>query len=222
MRNTRTKRRLAEIQDNFEEDRSQASSRDKSSVDPNENYITLVSQEIEGRIAKKLSQEFSKRDSRLLGALAKLDHFLTNPSVDSSTPKIKHTSVTGDLDNSESDLHERERHHLDGSRRRNYIPDPDEVVHMVTGVTNNNHMVTGAPHHDHMVTGMPNHDNTLSRVESTRKRIHRRSYIPKPRSILRKARRKLRSTSQPQFRSENKPSNSGNRPDLTCSSTNRK
>ena len=129
MRNTRNKRRLAEIQDNFEEDRSQGSSRDKSSVDPNENYITQVSQEIEGRIAKKLSQEFSKRESRILGALAKLDHFLTNPSVDSSTPKIKHTSVTGDLDNSESDLHEREGHHLDGSRRRNYIPDPDEVVH---------------------------------------------------------------------------------------------
>ena len=53
MRNTRNKRRLAEIQDNFEEDRSQGSSRDKSSVDPNENYITQVSQEIEGRMAKK-------------------------------------------------------------------------------------------------------------------------------------------------------------------------
>ena len=194
MRNTRNKRRLAEIQDNFEEDRSQGSSRDKSSVDPNENYITQVSQEIEGRIAKKLSQEFSKRESRILGALAKLDHFLTNPSVDSSTPKIKHTSVTGDLDNSESDLHEREGHHLDGSRRRNYIPDPDEVVHMVTG----------APHHDHMVTGMPNHDNTVTELnqqenESTEEVTFQ---SPGPSSGKQK---KARSTSQPQFRSENTP-----------------
>ena len=81
MKNTRNKRRLAEIQDNFEEDNSQSSSRERSQADLNENYITQVSQEIEGRIAKKLSQEFSKRESRILGALAKLDNFLTNPPL---------------------------------------------------------------------------------------------------------------------------------------------
>ena len=91
MRNTRNKRRLAEIQDNFDGENSQSSSRERSHGDVNEEYISQVSQEIEGRIAKKLSQEFSKRESRILGALAKLDHFLTNPADGNgaSTPKAK-------------------------------------------------------------------------------------------------------------------------------------
>ena len=91
MRNTRNKRRLAEIQDNFEENNSRGSSRERSQGDLNENYITQVSQEIEGRIAKKLSQEFAKRESRILGALAKLDDFLCKPqdTKSASTPKQK-------------------------------------------------------------------------------------------------------------------------------------
>ena len=131
MRNTRNKRKLAELQDNFDEDLSQGSSRERSNTDPNENYITQVSQEIEGRISKKLSQEFSKRESRILGALAKLDHFLTS-SVNSaciSTPNPKLTSVTGNQDLSPSDYQEREGHSLNGQQDRNRIPDPDEVVH---------------------------------------------------------------------------------------------
>ena len=100
MRNTRNKRRLAEIQDNFEENNSRGSSRERSQIDLNENYITQVSQEIEGRIAKKLSQEFAKRENRILGALAKLDNFLCKPqdTKDASTPKQKITSVTGNFE----------------------------------------------------------------------------------------------------------------------------
>ena len=132
MRNTRNKRKLAELQDNFDEDLSQGSSRERSNTDPNENYITQVSQEIEGRISKKLSQEFSKRESRILGALAKLDHFLTS-SVNSaciSTPNPKLTSVTGNQGLSPSDYQEREGHSLNGQQDRNRIPDLDEVVHI--------------------------------------------------------------------------------------------
>ena len=44
-----------------------------------EDYITQVSKEIEGRVTKKLSQEFSRTENRILGALARLDDFLTNP-----------------------------------------------------------------------------------------------------------------------------------------------
>ena len=47
----------------------------------NEEYITQVSKEIEGRVTKKLSQEFSGTDSSILGALSKLDEFLLNPQV---------------------------------------------------------------------------------------------------------------------------------------------
>ena len=44
-----------------------------------EDFITQVSEEIEGRVTKKLSQEFSKTENRILGALARLDEFLVNP-----------------------------------------------------------------------------------------------------------------------------------------------
>ena len=75
MRNTRNKRRLAEIQDNFDGESSQSSNRERTQGNINEEYISQVSQEIEGRIAKKLSQEFSKRESRILGASSKVGPF---------------------------------------------------------------------------------------------------------------------------------------------------
>ena len=42
-------------------------------------YITQVSEEIEGRINKKLSKEFSARESCILGAPSQFDEFLLNP-----------------------------------------------------------------------------------------------------------------------------------------------
>ena len=45
----------------------------------NEENITQVSEEIEGSVTKKLSQEFSSTEARILGALFKLDEFLLNP-----------------------------------------------------------------------------------------------------------------------------------------------
>ena len=44
-----------------------------------EDYITQVSDEIESRVLKKLSQEFSRTESLLLGALSRLNEFLLNP-----------------------------------------------------------------------------------------------------------------------------------------------
>ena len=44
-----------------------------------EDFITHVSEEIEGRVTKKLSQEFSKMENRIQGALARLNDFLKNP-----------------------------------------------------------------------------------------------------------------------------------------------
>ena len=43
-----------------------------------EDYITQVSEEIEGRVTKRLSKEFSRTENRILGALARLDDFLMN------------------------------------------------------------------------------------------------------------------------------------------------
>ena len=44
-----------------------------------EDYITEVSEEIENRVTKKLSQEFCRTENRILGALSCLDDFLLNP-----------------------------------------------------------------------------------------------------------------------------------------------
>ena len=46
-----------------------------------EDYITQVSEEIEGGVIKKLSQEFSRIENRILGALARLDDSLTKPLI---------------------------------------------------------------------------------------------------------------------------------------------
>ena len=58
-------------------------SRGRNVLDPEltQDYISQVSQEIEGRVTKKLSKEFNKTESRILGALSKLDEFLLNPQV---------------------------------------------------------------------------------------------------------------------------------------------
>ena len=44
-----------------------------------EDYIIQVSEEFERRVTKKLSQEFSWTEGRILGALSRLDDFLLNP-----------------------------------------------------------------------------------------------------------------------------------------------
>ena len=46
-----------------------------------ENNITQVSEEIEGRVLKKLSQEFSRTENRILAALSRLDDFFMNPLI---------------------------------------------------------------------------------------------------------------------------------------------
>ena len=46
-----------------------------------EDSIIQVSEEIEGAVTKKLSQEFSTTESRILGALSRLDDFLLSPLI---------------------------------------------------------------------------------------------------------------------------------------------
>ena len=46
-----------------------------------EDSITRVSEEIEGKVTKNLSQEFSGTKSRILGVLSRLEDFLMNPLI---------------------------------------------------------------------------------------------------------------------------------------------
>ena len=46
-----------------------------------EEYISQVSKEIGGRVTEKLSQEFSRTENRILGALPRPDDFTLNPLI---------------------------------------------------------------------------------------------------------------------------------------------
>ena len=77
---TRNKKKLAALNKENCEDHPR-SNLAKNSIAPRsqEDYITQVSEEIEVRITKRLSKEFSRTGNRFLGALAQLDDFLMNP-----------------------------------------------------------------------------------------------------------------------------------------------
>ena len=57
----------------------------------NEEYITQVSEGIEGRVTRKLSQDFSRTESSIFGALSKLDEFLLNPQIRTHSETIPGT-----------------------------------------------------------------------------------------------------------------------------------
>ena len=64
-------------------------------------YISQVSEEIEGRVTKKLSKEFSRTESRILGALPKLDEFLLNLQVWTCSVAVPGTTRNSDSGNRE-------------------------------------------------------------------------------------------------------------------------
>ena len=70
-----------------------------------EEYIAQVSEEIEGRVTKKLSQEFSRTESRILGALCKLDEFFLNPQVWTFSGAVPGTFRNADVENQEPSGH---------------------------------------------------------------------------------------------------------------------
>ena len=62
-------------------------------------YISQVSEKIEGLVTKKLSKEFSTTESRILGALSKLDDFLLNPQVQICFVAVPGTSRNNNSEN---------------------------------------------------------------------------------------------------------------------------
>ena len=67
-----------------------------------QDYVSQVFEEIEGRVIKKLSKEFNKTESRILGALSKLDEFLLNPQVRTCSVAAHGTSRNSNLENWET------------------------------------------------------------------------------------------------------------------------
>ena len=113
MATLRNKRKLAAVtRETQEEHPRNSQSRNTSVPRINEEYITQVSEQIEGRVTKKLSQEFIWTESRIWGALSKLDEFLLNQQIrthSGTVPgKVRNTKLINqgtNKDDSQSDPH---------------------------------------------------------------------------------------------------------------------
>ena len=92
MATLRNKRKLAAV--SRETPESTRSSRTQNVLQPEltQDYISQVSEEIEGRVTKRLSKKISKTESRILGALSKLDELLLNPQVRTCSVAVPGTS----------------------------------------------------------------------------------------------------------------------------------
>ena len=113
MATLRNKRTLAAVtRETQEENPRNGQSRNTSVPRINEENITQVSEQIEGRVSKKLSQEFSRTESRISGALFKLDEFLLNQQITTHSGTVpgtfRNTNVENqgtNEDDSQSDHH---------------------------------------------------------------------------------------------------------------------
>ena len=109
----RNKRKLAAVtKETQEENRRNGQSRNTSVPRINEEYITQVSEQVEGRVTKRLSQEFNRTESRILAALSKLVKFLLNQQITTHSGTVpgtfRNTNVGNqgtNEDDSQSDLH---------------------------------------------------------------------------------------------------------------------
>ena len=113
METLRNKRKLAAVTRETQEEHPRNGQSGNTSVPRiNAEYIAQVSEEIEGRLTKKLFQEFSKAGSRILGALSKLDEFLLNQQIRTHSGTVpgtfRNTNVENqgtNEDDSQSDPH---------------------------------------------------------------------------------------------------------------------
>ena len=210
---TRNKRNLAALnKENCEEHPRSNLAQNSSAPRSQEDYITQVSEEIEGRVTKRLSKEFSRTESRILGALARLDDFLMNPLLPSgsgTTPEPTR-NASGINQGTNEDDSQNDPHPEAGlfHGQREQISGTERDYDMVTGATETNRnrhdMVTGVQrervYRQDMVTGATEqfgncHDMTGVHEEVT--------YCPPSTSSGKQ--KKNRSISQPQCRSENTP-----------------
>ena len=110
---TRNKRKLAALnKENCEDHPTSNLAQNSSASRSQEDYITQVSEEIEGRVTKRLSKEFSRTENRILGALARLDNFLMNlllPGGSGTTPDPSRNALSigqgTNEDDSQNDPH---------------------------------------------------------------------------------------------------------------------
>ena len=101
MATLRNKRKLAAVSRERQEYPRNSQSQNSSAPGTTEEYIAQVSEEIEGRVTEKLSQDFSRTESRIFGALSNLDEFLLNPQVRTFSGTVPGTFRNADVENEE-------------------------------------------------------------------------------------------------------------------------
>ena len=101
MATLRNKRKLAVV--SRETPENTRNSQSQNTLDPEmaQEYISQVSEEFEGRLTRKTFKKLSRTESRILGALSKLDEFLLNSQVRTCSVAIPGTSRNSDSENRE-------------------------------------------------------------------------------------------------------------------------
>ena len=103
----------------------------------NQEHITQLSEEIEVKVTEKLSQEFSRTESRILGILSKLDEFLLSPQIRTHSGTVPGTFRNTNVENQEpnEDRSQDDPHPEVGpsvcQSRHSIDLDPDEAPHRV-------------------------------------------------------------------------------------------
>ena len=104
---TRNKKKLAALnKENCEERLRRNLAHNSGAPRSQEDYITQVSEEMEGRVTKRLSKEFSRTENHNLGALARLDDFLINPLLpgrSGTTPEPSRNALNKSQGTNEND-----------------------------------------------------------------------------------------------------------------------
>ena len=112
MATLRNTRKLAAV--SWETQKSTRHSQSQNTFIPGmtEKYITQVSEKIESIVTQKRSQEFSRTESRTLGALSKLGEFFLSPQVRKCSGTVPGISRNNEFeireptgDRSRNDLH---------------------------------------------------------------------------------------------------------------------
>ena len=81
MATLRNKRKLAAVPGEAEDQTGNSQSQNTSVSGITEEYFMQVFEEIDGRATEKLSQDFSRTESCILGVLSKLEPFREHPGT---------------------------------------------------------------------------------------------------------------------------------------------
>ena len=163
-----------------------------------DDYITQASQKNEGRVTEKLSQQFSRTENRMLGALARLEDFLTSPLFQGHSGPAPETS---------RNIFSFNQGTIEDDSQNNPHPGTAFSTNQMTqnsGIEEGHDMVTGV-----QKESLYRHNTVTGAIEQIRNRhgmtgVHEEVTYCSPSTSSGKQ-KKNHSTSQPQFRSESIP-----------------